>query len=205
MPNLCPTATGPTCSAATAAAAAASAAGPGGLPSAAPLRPGAASAGSGALAALEALASPSAEPGARKASSLSDRPLSCSISCGHSTHRVTCLGQHSPEAPPPAPGQPRDFGPGRERPPWRTWTPPPSELGEGENAEGRTVAASLWVLDLGRSVCGSRSGWPCVWGCVMSRSRGRTALSAWPQLHPQSLPPAGLQWSLRPRSLFAVS
>lgn len=46
---------------------------------------------------------------------------------------------------------------------------------------------------------------PRMWGCVMSRSRGRTALSALPQLHPQALPPAGLQWSLRPRSLFAVS
>lgn len=44
------------------------------------------------------------------------------------------------------------------------------------------------------------SACPWVWGSVMSRSSGGTALSALPQLHPESLPPTGLQWSLRPGS-----
>lgn len=89
----------PTCSAAAAAAAAAtSAPWPGGLLSAVPLRPGVASAGSGALVLLLLLVSPRAGPGALKASSLSDRPLSCSISCGHSTRRVTWPDPHWLEA-----------------------------------------------------------------------------------------------------------
>lgn len=89
----------PTCSAAAAAAAAAtSAPWPGGLLSPAPLRPGVASAGSGALVVLVLLASPRAGPEALKASSLSDRPLSCSISCGHSTRRVTRPDPHWLEA-----------------------------------------------------------------------------------------------------------
>lgn len=88
-----------TCSAAAAAAAATSAPWPGGLLRAAPVRPGVASAGSGALVVLVLLASPRAGPGALKASSLSDRPLSCSISCGHSTrHRVTGPDPHWLEA-----------------------------------------------------------------------------------------------------------
>lgn len=63
--------------------------------------------GSGTLVELVVLASPSPGPGARKASSLSDRPLSCSISCGHSTRQVTQPDLHRPEAPRPCGAEPR--------------------------------------------------------------------------------------------------
>lgn len=51
--------------------------------------------------ALAALVSPSAGPGPRKASSLSDRPFSCSISCGHSTREshAQLRTRQSPAAP----------------------------------------------------------------------------------------------------------
>ena len=47
---------------------------------------------------------------------------------------------------------------------------------------------------------------PWVWGCVMSRSGGRTALSALPQLHPQCLLLLGSRgpWSLKPGSFSSV-
>lgn len=80
---------------------------------------------------------------------------------------VTCPGPHWPEALQPSRAELGGFEP------WRTWTPPPPELGEGKYAEGKTLASSLWVMDLGGSACGAKSACPRVWVCMMSRSGGK--------------------------------